>query len=361
MLKKVKALLFLPNFYMGGAEKVTMNMIRAIDTASFELHIVVLSKEGFLYSLLPQNITLHILESRKVMLSIFKLRTLIKEIAPDLIYSTLFRTHIALEIALCGLKERPKTIYRNPTSPKLVIAERRISFLELICLKIVYNRATLVISQTPEMKEEIAQYFHVKEEKIEIFINPLDTVLIKKEIANIENPFCTSSINVVSVGRLAKEKAFDVLLYAFKLVVQENRKFMLHLIGRDAGEKDSLVNIIKKLGIEENVKFWGEQMNPYRFYVFSDLYVMSSIREGLPNTILENLYLKKPIVATKCIPFMNQLIDHGNNGFLVEVGNIQQLADAILNFENLSGKGNDVLIYHSDANELFLKVAKTKL
>jgi len=356
MNRKTKVLFFLPNFNMGGAEKVTINLIRALDRMLFELHIVVLTTDGPLYDLVPKDVVLHILNVSKTSFSIFRLRKLLVELRPDIVYSTLFRTHTALEMACTGFKRRPAIILRNPTSPKLVIAEGNMSFLEIFFSKIAYKKAIYVLAQTPEMKEEMVEYFHIAKDKIHVFINPLDVSSIQNGIKNQENPFKDDNINVVAAGRLGQEKALDILLKSFKIVVQKNKKFMLNIIGRDAGEKESLMKMTKELALENNVKFWGEQKNPYKFFYFSDLYVLSSIREGLPNTVLENLYLKKPVIATKCVPFMSQLIDDGNNGFLVDVGNIVQLAEAILQYKSIDIETKSPMTSQSDANELFLSI-----
>ncbi len=358
MKNKIKILFFLPNFYMGGAEKVTVNMIRLLDKELFDIHLVTLRKDGPLYELVPQHISLHVLNVSKTIFSIFRLRKTLLQLMPDVIFSTLFRTHIAIDMALIGFKKRPITIFRNPTSPKLVIAEKGLNATRLFLLKIAYKHATLIIAQTPEMKEEMIKYFYLKEKKIQVFVNPLDISTINIAIENIENPFKADQINVVALGRLSKEKAVDTLLHSYKIVVEKNKNFVLNIVGRDGGEKKKLMKLVKDLSLEKNVKFWGEQSNPYKFIYFSDLYVLSSTREGLPNTVLESLYLKKPVIATKCIPFMSQLIDDGENGFLVDVGNAQQLAEAILKFKSIDTKKNVPFAYKSDVNKLFLDVLK---
>jgi len=94
------------------------------------------------------------------------------------------------------------------------------------------------------------------------------------------------------------------------------------------------------------VKFFGLVSYP-------DLFVLSSLWEGLPNAVLENIYLKKPIVATKCIPYMNKLIQNGENGFLVDLNSYKQFAEAILNYKKLSMKfqKSETL---NDLNKIFL-------
>ena len=90
--------------------------------------------------------------------------------------------------------------------------------------------------------------------------------------------------------------------------------------------------------MEKNVIFLGFQENPYRFFYYADLYVLSSRWEGLPNTILENMFLGKRIVSTRCIEFLETIIKDGENGYLVEVDDIKTLSTRILTFDNLHEK-----------------------
>jgi len=349
-----RVLFFIPFFHMGGAEKVAVNIMRLLDSTFFEIHCVVVSSDkGPLQDLLPKNTKVHILDASKTIFSIFKLRKIIVETKPEIVFSTLFRTHSALSIALLGLKVHPKVVFRNPTSPKIVLQEKKMSFIELFLLKKVYSNATIILAQTPEMREEIVEFFHQKKDKIYTLINPLDIVEINKSIEKIDNPFNDDYINIVASGRLSQEKGFDTLLQAFKQVIQKNDRFRLNILGRDTGAAESLLKMTKELMLERYVTFWGDQSNPYKFYYYSDLFVLSSRREGLPNTVLENLYLEKPIVATRCIPYMSVLIKEGKNGFLVDVDNIDALASAILKYNAICPEAANTKDMTNAINNLF--------
>jgi len=348
---KKRIMFFLPNLYSGGAERVTINMLRTLNPKLYDIHLVLVDKKGDYISLVPNNITIHDLKVKKTLLSIFKLRSKIEEIKPDIVYSTLLRASVALYLSML-FKTKIYTILRNPSSPKLLLENNQISAPLKFFVEKAYQSADLVIAQTPEMKKELNEYHNIDINKIEVFLNPIDSKLIDQKVSSCENPFDSSFINVLAAGRLTQAKGFDILIYSFKNVILKNDKFMLHIIGKDDGEEDKLKNIVKELKLEKYVKFLGFQENPYQFFKYSDLYVLSSRWEGLPNTVLENLYLKKPIVATRCIPFMNELICDGKNGLLVDIENKKQLADAILNYEVIDTN------YKSDldkgnVNELF--------
>lgn len=353
MKDKTTVLFFLASLGGGGAERVTVNMIRLLDKRHFDVHLVLVNSQGPLDEYLPEDISLHDFQVSKTMFSILKLRKSIITIRPDIIYSTLFRTNQALFFALQTIRIKPFVMMRSPDSPKLILENKELGPISKRLLEWSYMKADVIIAQTPEMKAEIVRYHNIDESKIRVFLNPLDTDSIDKKIENIDNPFEIDHKNIVAAGRLTRQKGFDVLIEAFRYVVDTDKDFILHIVGDDLGDKDKLVSMVQDLSLDHNVRFLGYQDNPYRFFFFSDLFVLSSRWEGMPNTVIENLYLQKPIVATRCIPFMDRLISNGKNGFLVDVENSQQLAKAILDYENIQMDLVEPIVYQGDVNELF--------
>jgi len=352
---KIKILFVLSTLTGGGAERVALNIMSALDKRKFDIHLVLLQNYGEYLKQIPEEIHTYILDVKRTLSSPLALRKCIVEIKPDILYATLFHTIIATHIATIGIKDRPKIIFRNPTSPKRAIEEGEISLFYRILIRYVYNRAYVVLAQTPEMKTEITDYFKVNSD-IKVFINPLDIDNIKHSILNVENVFNNAKINVVAAGRLSYEKGFDILLQAFEKVIESDDRYYLHIIGKDEGEQQNLMALISDLDLSKYVKLWGFQQNPYQFFKYSNLYVLPSRIEGLPNTVLENLYLGIPVVATNCIPFMHTLIDDGNNGFIVDVENIEQLAQAILNHTTLSLEDYELKLDFGNPDELFLNI-----
>ena len=350
---KKKIVFFMANLVSGGAERVTVNIIKQLDKNRFDIFLVMVSKEGVFLEEIPTYVKIINLNAKKTLFSIFKFRKAIQNIQPNIIYSTMTHTSIAQYLALLGIKDKPFIVLRNATSPKLLAQEGGHKKSWRFLFKRAYQSADRILAQTPEMKEEIVEYYRVSPEKVDIFINPINEDEINNKINNIQNPFNKEKINVVAAGRLTYAKAFDVLLDAFALVIKEDNKFVLHIIGRDDGEKELLLKKQKELNLEKNVNFLGFQSNPYRFFYFSDLFVLSSRREGLPNALLENLYLKKPVISTKCIPFIYTLIEDGENGFLVDVENSEELASKILDFRKLKKLGFTKKYQPTNSNRYF--------
>ena len=355
MKMKTKIVFFLATLNGGGAERVTITLMRQLDPQKFEIFLILVSKEGPLLAQVPKNVTIINLKSKRTLFSVFSLRRNLKKIRADIIYSTLFRTHIAIDLALINLQKKPKTIFISPSSPKLLFSRKEISAAMKYFIDRAYRRADIVLAQTPEMKDEISKYHKIDSHKITVFLNPVDTKMIDEKIKKTKNLFNPNVINIVAAGRLSDVKGFDILLYAFRKVLDKDSTFYLNIIGRDAGEEQNLKDLAKKLLIEDKVKFWGYQENPFQFFFFSDLFILSSRREGLPNAVLENIYLKKPIIATRCIPYMSELIDD-SSGFLVDVEDSQALSDAILKYKRMNVNDYNYMDKLVDINNFFTKV-----
>ena len=335
MSKKKLILFTLPNLNGGGAERVIVNILNSLDEKKFDRHLFLAQNTGIYFKTLSSSVTLHVNNFRKTLLSFFSLRKSIVKTKPKIIFSTTHRMNLLVILVTLILREKYITVLRLPNSPKLEIENKQLSFLEILLYRYAYNKATYIVAQTPEMLEEIKIFFHVKEEKIKLFLNPIDKKLIDKSTQNIKNPFDKDFINVVAAGRLTHQKGFDTLIQSFKYVVEQNPNFRLYIIGKETNKEyvRKLKNLIISFQLKSSIFLLGFQENPYRYFYYCDLYVLSSRWEGLPNTVLENLYLKKTIVATKCIPFMETLIEDKKTGLLVDVEQPKALANAILNYK----------------------------
>jgi len=352
---KTKVLFFLPNLHGGGAERVSVNIIKQLDIKKFDITLVLVQKEGEFLELIPDYINIINLNSKKVMFSIFSLRKVLVDLNPDILYTTSLRTHIVVYLALKGIKNKPTVINRSPNSPKLLIENNQLSYIWKKLLEKAYLNANIIIAQTPEMQKEISSLHHIDAEKIVVLLNPIDINTMEKKVESTINPFKPEFINVIAAGRLTEQKGFDILIKSFEKVISKNNKFRLHIIGHGLSkEKETLESLISSCNMNEYIKLLGFQKNPYKFFYYSNLYVLSSKWEGLPNTVLENLYFHKPIVATRCIPYMDTLINDGKNGLLVAVADIEALALAILNYKVIDTSFETIKFDSSAMENIFL-------
>ncbi|MHC4474174.1 MAG: glycosyltransferase family 4 protein [Planctomycetota bacterium] len=146
-------------------------------------------------------------------------------------------------------------------------------------------------------------------------------------------------------GRLVETKGVGILLQAWRKIVEDCKDILLLILG--GGElEEELKQQSRAFGIENSVKFCGIVDNVRDHLVASDLFAFPSLREGLPNSVLEAMACGLPVVSTR-IGGVVDLIRDGENGLLVEPGNVDQLADAlkrlICDTEYASALGNNAL------------------
>jgi glycosyltransferase involved in cell wall biosynthesis len=130
-----------------------------------------------------------------------------------------------------------------------------------------------------------------------------------------------------AVGRLSPEKGFDVLIRAVQQLSGAGQDIILVLVG-EGEDRTRLEALARELGVTERVRLPGYCADPRPIYEAMDLFVLSSLREGLPNVVLEAMALEVPVVASQ-IAGVPRLIQDGDDGLLVPPGSVANLAQAI--------------------------------
>lgn len=130
-----------------------------------------------------------------------------------------------------------------------------------------------------------------------------------------------------AIGRLSEEKGFDLLISAVAELVAEGCDLGL-LIAGEGDQQPALTAQIEQMGLGDRVKLVGQLTDPRDLYQSLDAFVLSSLREGLPNVILEAMASELPIVSTKVAGVPRALTDR-EDSLLVDCGEQTQLRDAI--------------------------------
>jgi glycosyltransferase involved in cell wall biosynthesis len=99
-------------------------------------------------------------------------------------------------------------------------------------------------------------------------------------------------------------------------------------IAGEGDQRDRLAVMIRTLGREDRIHLAGFVSEPIALYEALDVFALSSLREGLPNVVLEAMAMEVPVVATR-VAGVPRLIEHEENGLLVDVGDTDQLGSTI--------------------------------
>jgi glycosyltransferase involved in cell wall biosynthesis len=130
-----------------------------------------------------------------------------------------------------------------------------------------------------------------------------------------------------AIGRLSPEKGFDLLIQAVASLVRRGCDIHL-LIAGEGSARPQLEAEIAKNAMGDRVKLLGQVPDPRLLLQATDLFVLSSLREGLPNVLLEAMAMQTPVVATR-IAGVPLLLRDGAIGVLVEPGSSEELTTGI--------------------------------
>ena len=132
---------------------------------------------------------------------------------------------------------------------------------------------------------------------------------------------------VLAVGRLTRQKGFDLLLEAWRYIEPEFGDWSLRIIG-DGEEKENLCNIIKIYHFQ-NVEIIPYQRDIDQWYMRASLFALSSRYEGFVLVMIEAMAKGLPVVSFNCKEGPAELIDDGINGYLVDDGKVELFAEKL--------------------------------
>ena len=151
-----------------------------------------------------------------------------------------------------------------------------------------------------------------------------DKLQIKRELGLTHN-----DIIIGNVASLTHRKGQDILIKAFSMVSDKFPLAKLIFIGAESQEfKQKLLVLIKDLDLSEKVLFLGKKDNVADYFNIMDIFVLSSVFEGLPLAMLEAMYMRVPVVAVD-IGGVSEVITNDKSGILVKSNDIESLSTAI--------------------------------
>lgn len=331
-------ILLVANAFCGGAERMTILYGKIFEKAGHEVEILFLKnsqqKANELLPFVPTNWKAYTINCR-YSLQFLSMAIFLVWHKQDYIFSSMGKTYAnILRLKKRGLI-RSEVIVRCNNMPSFL--DDRWNNKKI--LTSLYPLASSIISQTQEMKKEMMQYYNLKDEDITVINNPIDTDLIKEKI-NEDYPFDKSYINYVAIGRITPQKDYVTMLRAFDLVHKANPKTRLYILGHYNESNPhyrTLHSILKDSHIGDCVFFEGQQSNPFKYLKDADCFCLSSEIEGLPNVMLEAMYLGVPVAITESIPFIKQTVVNGKNGYTCPIHDFNAFADCMINACKIKG------------------------
>lgn len=311
----------------GGTERVTSLIANSLVEQGYGVSILSLVEGGSPFFEIRKEIYISSIHSRKVSMkkhyidTILKIRMFVKTQKVDTLIVVDSISCIFTIPALLGLNLNhicwEHFNFLNNNNRKLRDIGRKLAVL--FCSKVV----------TLTQKDMMLWKTHLKKIKAEIIAIPNPT-----PYENVKHCPTKMSKKILTVGRLTHLKGYDLLLNAWENVCKIDKEWSLMILG--GGEEERKLKLqAQQLDISQRVIFIPETKNVEDFYKTSSFYCLSSRYEGLPMVLLEAQSFGLPVIAFNCNTGPSDIINHGENGFLVQDQDVKDLEKYLLEAINL--------------------------
>jgi glycosyltransferase involved in cell wall biosynthesis len=323
----------LPDLRGGGAEKSVCTLLNELcrREVRMEIDLVLVKAAGVFLKDVPGRVGVVDLGRERAVFALLPLVRYLRENRPRVLVAHLSHINLlaAMAIRLAGTNTRLVVVEHGILSP--VRSFLRKEWWVQWGMKKCYPSAAAIVAVSKNAARDIALHLGLPEEKIRNIYNPVVTgELLRQAEMSLSHPWFgkKEAPVILGAGRLVKEKDF-VTLIAAVAEVRKRRPVRLVILG-EGEEREALESLVLRLGMQEVVWMPGFVDNPYAYMASSDVFVLSSRREGLGNVLIEAMACGCPVIATDCPGGPREILEDGAFGVLVPVGNIAALAGAIL-------------------------------
>lgn len=324
----INALFLMQDLRGGGAELVTLNVVSGIIARGGKARIHLFSEKRADHAL-PENLA-------RAGKSVFPARggsaaSLWSALraASVIVGSLEIKTHLAA-VFFGAIFRKPVVLWLHKDLAVFLESKgilQRAIYKTLFSLNLRFARQTITVSEG--VAKRLRSMFPYHAARIVCIYNPIDIPRIDSHMADaLEAPPWMKKPFVLSVGRLTREKGFDLLIHAFALLSEHIPGVDLVILGQ-GNERDALEQLAAELGIADRVHLPGFT-SPHQAMARASLFVTSSRFEGLSLVLIEALYHGARIVSTDCPVGPREVLDGGRYGVLIANEAINELADAMV-------------------------------
>ncbi|APU11340.1 hypothetical protein A5M85_13945 [Cellulophaga lytica] len=338
MSNKKSILFVIESLHCGGAEKSLVTLLNNIDVTTYSISLLILKKGGEFEKFIPKNIQVKTIKKNNSNLlykSFLKIKFFIlRKIFENVHNAQLFWKAYSNQF-INQKEEYDIAIAYNQGFSTYYTVEKVQANSKFAWLNTDYKKAGYTISKDIYFYKKLNKVVCVSEENEASFLKELNTVnttietTVIKDITdkkvieklsrektpeNISNENITS---IVTVGRLAKAKGYELAIEACSILIKSKLNVKWYVIG-EGPERVNLEKLIATYKLEEHFILLGFKENPYPYIKAADIYVQTSLFEGLGLSVIEASFLNKPIVATN-FPSVYNIIDDKKTGLITDM------------------------------------------
>jgi len=324
-----KVLFLMPTLGGGGAERVTVTLLRHLDRSRFEPHLGLIQAVGPYLEGVPSDVIVHDLKAHRVRYALASIIRLVRRLRPRVVHSAMVELNIATVLCRPFFPPQTKVLIREETSTTAHNVQRARNTALWSFLYGLYGKADKVICVADYVLEELACNYGVARGKLVRIYNPVDVAEVRSLAEAGGSPYSGEGPHLVAAGRLSPEKGFDILLDAMTLLRIALPHSQLTILGEGECRAELLAQR-DRLGLAEAVHLPGFQPNPFPYFKHAALFVLPSRFEGFGLVVIEALAAGTAVVASDCPGPLREILGSCTQARLVPPGDPQELAGAIV-------------------------------
>lgn len=346
----MKVLFFVASLEGGGAERMMVNLANGFYDKGEIVEFMCGHFSGPYCEELNSKIPIYDLKKRNISKCFFLFRDAIKKSNPDYVLTT--QPHAILLVLLSKLIFNLKfqVVVREATTPSESWKRKPkgvYNFLFLTLLKCVYRRAYRVVAVSRGVLLDVIEFYRVEPNKGTVVYNPIITDRVPRLLMDEITDSCFNGdhYKIITAGRMHRSKDFKTLIFAFSEVLKQidARLYILGNYDFDPIMRDEVFSLVKELQLNNSIFFLGFKQNPFPYFRESDLFVLSSIYEGMPSVIVQAMYAGCAVVSTDCKSGPREILLDNEFGQLVPVGDPKRMAVAIIQSANSPVDKNKII------------------
>lgn len=352
-MKKKKLLFVCYGLGIGGIETCLVNLINVLPETKFDIDVLLMNPEYSSINNIRRSVCFldsfeYVMNTTDTLNDIYKHGGILKNFNKFCCYC-LFRLRVKFQLKPWKSFKKIQNKYdiaiaysQNDFSPYFVIdnviAHRKVMWYHNGVYekskrkfdrdKIYYGKFDYVVAVSTDCKEMLKKRFNFLNEKLIVLQNITDALTVRNK-ANKFKPksYLKDKINIVSVGRMTKEKGAELAVEICLQLHNIGIPFKWHWIG-DGNQRREIENKVSQYNLQNEFIFEGNQDNPYPYIKNADIYIQPSYYEAYSTTVTEAKILNRPIIVTDVGGMRDQIINNVN-GLIVPISSCS-LKDAIL-------------------------------
>ena len=325
----MKICVITPRYMLSGVALAQHRFARALGARGHQVDFVIGQVDPGLVVPASANVTVHELRLPRVRHMIRPFFHYLRREKPDIVFSAEDHLNTLVILTARAARSRAKISGSSRVTPFDTYSHARYTkgwFLKHLS-RLSFSRADVLSCVSKDMVDQYRLTFGPTTPHIPIY-NIIDDIASRERMHEpIEEPWLLDKALpvVIAAGTLAEWKGFDDLIAAFAQVRTEAR---LVILG-EGPLRAELEAQVDALGLADCVKMPGHTTNTLAYFARSDVFVLSSRVEGLPNVLVEAMMCGCTPVSTDCPTGPREVLDNGRFGALVAVGDVAALAEAI--------------------------------